>query len=257
MTLSLDTTIGAGGAIIAEANASSATTASFSTAAAVRLVALAASNGGGTSAQNLLSVSGAGLTWSAEVLSNEPAGTSVIEGNAVIYIAYSAAPLSSVTVTATQTGDPANGTSLTVVGVLGAEVTHGGQENTAAAESGQPQATLTTSRAGSYVFATGSDWSAAGDYAVGAGQSPAGTLLNTHNPGGYSAGQWQTTGTVSDATLVTMQATIATREYHMAIIEIRDALGGGGGSSFTGPYAPRDTVPAEFVGRYPKPPRTT
>jgi len=217
MALSFDTTIGAGGIIIAEASAASATTASFSTAADVRLVALASGNGQATTTLTV-STSGGGITWTREVQEVTR------EGGAEIWLAYSASALSSQTVTATSAPDEGHpGVSLTVVALLGAEVTHGGGEATGSNASAVPSVALTSTRDGSYIFATCSDWSAQGNYTV-SGSSPAQTLLNTHHIAAeYSGGQSQSTNTVSIGTQ-TMAYTLS-RNYNMCVIEIREVGG--------------------------------
>lgn len=229
MTLSFDTTISADGTLDAtNTSTGSATTASFSTAANIRLVALCASNSTNVSGGTTHTVSGAGLSWTKEVAANEGAANS--RGVATIWHAYSAAALSGVTVSLASGGSGVNGRSITLVGLLGAEVTHAGAENTASSVASLPTVSLTTTRNGSYVFAASSDWDQSGDYAIDATQSPAGTLLQTFNPAGeVSCGQWRTTNTVAASTAVTMACNINTRAHGTVGIEIREDVVAFGG----------------------------
>lgn len=220
MALTFDSTFGGGtGVIIVENDAISITTASFSTAADIRLVALVSSEAAdGTT----IDVSGGGLSWSQEE-SNEPA---VATGLVGIFIAYSATPLSGITINAAQAGDTSStGMAMTVVGILGAEVTHGGASEIAAGNGNAVN--ITTTRAGSYLFATGADASGAGDYDVSAASDPVQTLLNTrHDPfKSNSEGQWRSTNTLAvDA--YTMECN-GTRNGGIAAIEIREPAASG------------------------------
>lgn len=224
--LTLDTTINAGaGFVIVEVGttATPITTVAISTAPNCRLVALCASNT--TTSGVTHTVSGGGLGWTKEVTSGESVGST---GIVTIHHAFSVAGLSSQTISLARGGSPSLGASMTVIGILGAEDVHGGAENVAVSSSGTPSCAVTSTRDGSFILSTMADWAQKGDADV-SGSAPAQTLLNTHNVAGeYSAGQARSTNTVSIGTQ-TMGFTIGLRDYRMAVIEIREVAGGGGG----------------------------
>jgi hypothetical protein len=168
----------------------------------------------GSSGAQIASVSGGGLTWTLRQRSNGQPGT------AEIWQAVAPAPLSNVTVTATQKSGSWQ-SSLTVAGFLGAD-TAAGAVTGANAVSGAPSATLTTTRAGSWVWGAGTDWSTAHARTVGAGQ----TLVDQYlSPSGDTYWLQRTnTLTAATGTAVTINDTAPTTDlWDVALIEILPA----------------------------------
>jgi hypothetical protein len=129
------------------------------------VVAFIASDGPSRSGgQSFSSVTGGGLTWKLAQRTNAQAGT------AEIWTAVAAHPLSGVTVTATRSSGSYTG-SIDVVAFSGADTTTAGAVGSASAASGAPSVSLTTTTAGSWVWAVGDDWDRAVSRTVGAGQT--------------------------------------------------------------------------------------
>jgi hypothetical protein len=137
------------------------TTAAFSTTAAGEVLVALVGADGPTTGQTA-TVTGAGLTWTLVRRTNARPGT------AEIWRAVAPAVLTNVTVTSTL-GLATFDQSLTVVTFKG--VAGIGASATANAATGAPKVTLTTTKAGSWVFAVGNDWDKAVARTVAAGQS--------------------------------------------------------------------------------------
>jgi beta-lactam-binding protein with PASTA domain len=138
------------------------TTAAFSIATPGELlVAFAASDGPAAANGQSLTISGAGLTWTRV----QRAATQF--GDSEIWTARATTALTNVTVSSTQASGGVH-QSLTVVAFSG--VGGVGASNAAGASSGASSATLTTTAAGSLVYAVGNDWDAAVARTLGAGQ---------------------------------------------------------------------------------------
>jgi hypothetical protein len=105
-------------------------------------------------------VSGGGLEWSFVTRANQQAGT------AEVWSARAPARLSNVTVSAETSTDTY--LSLTVVSFAGADGV--GASAAASAPGAAPAVSLTTTRAGSFVFGTGNDWDGAVSRTLPAGQ---------------------------------------------------------------------------------------
>ncbi len=167
-------------------------------------------SGGGT--ESMRSVSGGGLTWTLRRRTNAQAGT------AEIWQAVSAGPLTNVTITATQNSGSWQ-SAMTVVAFNNADTTNGTTAGASAA-SGAPSASLTTTRAGSWVWGVGTDWDAARARTVG----PAQTLVDQYFPpaGDTYWVQRQTGLTATSGTVVAINDTAPTADrWNLALIEIR------------------------------------
>jgi hypothetical protein len=114
--------------------------------------------------QSFTSVSGGGLTWKLRERTNAQQGT------AEIWEAVASKALSNVTVTATRSSGPYVG-SISIVAFSGADTSVDGAVGTGNATTGAPTATLTTTRAGGWVWGVGNDWDSAKSRTVGAGQT--------------------------------------------------------------------------------------
>jgi fibronectin type 3 domain-containing protein len=156
-------------------------------------------------------VSGAGLTWTLRQRTNAQAGT------AEIWRAVAPGPLTNATITATQTSGSWQA-SMTVVAFLRADTAPGAVIGTSAA-SGAPTATLTTTRAGSWVWGVGTDWSTATARTVGANQTLVDQLLA---PAGDTYWvQRQNAPTLASGTAVPINDTAPSSDrYGLALIEI-------------------------------------
>ncbi len=190
------------------------TSPAFSTKQANELLeAFIATDGPGSgSSQTIASVAGGGLTWTLRSRANTRPGT------AEIWQAVAPAALSNVTVTATLSSGSYVG-AMTVVSFTGASTSVNGATASAGAASGAPTASLTTTRANSWVLAVGNDWDSATARAVGANQ----TLVdqNLASVGDTYWVQRQNTATPNSGTSVTMSDTAPTSDqWNLALIEI-------------------------------------
>ncbi|MGO4534939.1 galactose oxidase-like domain-containing protein [Leifsonia sp. 2MCAF36] len=168
----------------------------------------------GSSAAQIGSVTGGGLTWTLRQRSDGQPGT------AEIWQAVAPAPLSNVTITATEKSGSWQ-SSLTVAGFLGAYTTTGAVL-AANGPSGAPSATLTTTRAGSWIWGVGTDWSSARARTVGAGQ----TLVDQYlSPSGDTYWLQRTNAqTTAAGTAVTVNDTAPTNDmWDLALIEVLPA----------------------------------
>lgn len=156
-------------------------------------------------------VTGAGLTWTLRQRSNTQPGT------AEIWQAVAPGPLSNATVTATQASGSWQA-AMTVVAFRGADTTAGATLG-ANASSGAPTATLTTTRAGSWVWGVGTDWSNAISRTLGPNQTLADQYLA---PAGDTYWvQRQDSTTPTSGTPVTINDTSPTSDqWNLAMIEI-------------------------------------
>ena len=137
----------------AEGTGSTVTTPQFSTTAAGEtLIAFVEAAEPSPSEPQIAIVSGAGLQWTLVARANAQAGT------AEIWTAQTPVRLSDATVTA-EVSIGGTFVSLTVVGVAGADGV--GASAMASAAGGAPGLSLTTTRAGSFVFGNGNDWDGA------------------------------------------------------------------------------------------------
>ena len=116
------------------------------------LVAFITSDGPNSSGgQSFSSVTGGGLTWKLRKRTNSRPGTSEI------WEAAAPSALSNVTITATRSSGSYGG-SMVVVAFAGADTTVDGAVGSGNAASGPQTASLTTTRAGSWVWGVGNDW---------------------------------------------------------------------------------------------------
>jgi chitodextrinase len=173
---------------------------------------IAADGPGSGSSQTIASVTGGGLTWTLRSRANGRPGT------AEIWQAVAPAALSNVTLTATLSSGSYIG-AMTVVSFTGASTSINGATAPAGAASGAPTASLTTTRANSWVFAVGDDWDSATARIAGANQ----TLVDQYLApvGDTYWAQRQNTTTPNSGTLVTMNDTAPTSDqWNLALIEI-------------------------------------
>ena len=190
-------------------------TPAFSTAAAGELLVAFASSDGPTSGGQTTTITGAGLTWTLKQRSNKQLGTSEI------WTATASTALTDVSITAAQAVGGFD-QSLTVVSFRGAGGT--GAVAGANALSGAPTVSLTTTRAGSLVYAVGNDWNAAIGRTLGAGQ----TMV--HEWVDFAVGdtfwvQSRTAAVASSGTLVTLNDTAPTTDmWNLAAIEIVNSV---------------------------------
>lgn len=159
------------------------------------------------------SVSGGGLTWTLRKRANSQKGT------AEIWQAVAANVLSNVSVTAARSSGSWMG-SITVVAFTGADTTTNGATGGGSAASGAPTASLTTTKAGSWVWGVGDDWDNAIARTVGANQTKVDEFLASSGDTFWV--QSQTNPTPNSGTSVTINDTAPTTDrWNLAIIEIR------------------------------------
>jgi hypothetical protein len=166
------------------------------------------------------SMTGAGLTWQLVVRTN------VQSGNSEIWRAFAPSPLTNVSVTATLSQQAVS--AITIVSFTGADTsgTNGsgaiGATGSANAASGAPTASVTTTRANSWVFGIGNDYDNPIARAVGANQ----TLVHQYfTPTGDTYWvQRQNSTTPVVGTVVTINDTAPTADrYNLSVCEILPA----------------------------------
>ena len=180
------------------------------------LVAFLASDGpNGANAQSFSGISGGGLTWTLRRRANTQAGT------AEIWQAVAPAALTNVVFTATRTGGSAQG-MMTVAAFKGADPGTSGATASANAATGAPTVNLTTTRAGSWVWAVGDDWDRGASRTVGPGQTMVDEFLA---PAGDTFWvQRQTSTTPAAGTQVTINDTAPTTDrWNLAAVEVLPA----------------------------------
>jgi len=149
----------------ATSSASIASPAFTTTAPGELLLAFISSDGPATAGgQSFSTVTGGGLAWRLRRRTNAQFGTSEI------WQAVAPTTLSNATVTATRAGGASPG-SITVVTFTGADTTVDGASGSGNGASLAPTATLTTARAGSWVWGVGNDWDRAVARTVPTGQT--------------------------------------------------------------------------------------
>jgi hypothetical protein len=203
------------------ASQNTVTTSAFSTTSINQLLLAFISTDDAAPGNTVTSVTGANLTWVPVVRANAS------RGNAEIWRAFAPAALTNVTVTATLAQTAAS--SLTVVSFKGADATgtNGsgaiGAIRSASASSGAPTATVTTTRAGSWVFGVGADWSNPIARTLGPNQ----TMVHQYMPpvGDTYWVQRMNSTTPLAGTSVTINDTAPTTDmWNLAVCEILAAL---------------------------------
>jgi hypothetical protein len=189
----------------------------FSTTAPNELLLAFIATDGVSAGMTVTAVSGAGLTWALVQRTNVQLGT------AEIWRAFAPGTLANVSVNATLSQSVA--ASITVVTFTGIDTSGtGGSGATGVATGtnanpGTPAATLTTSRAGSWVFGVGNDWDNAIARTPGAGQTIVHQYLATVGDTYWVQGQ--TAPTAASGTLVSINDSApAGDRYNLSIVEV-------------------------------------
>lgn len=196
----------------ATAAASISATALTTTQPGTLLVAFITSDGSTTTKQTFTSVTGGGLTWSLRQRSNTQYGTSEI------WQTVAPSVLTNVVIRANRGGGAYPG-SIVVTAFTGASTASNGATVAATGATGAPSATLSPTKAGSWVWATGNDWDKALARTVGTAQTKVDEYL-------ASAGdtfwvQRQTTAGSTGLSPVTINDTAPTGDrWNLALIEI-------------------------------------
>jgi len=215
--LAIDATVTTG----RSTNATTIASPAFSTTAANELVlALVSMDDTNASGNTVTGVSGGGLTWALVRRTNSQ------RGGSEIWRAFAASPLTSVTATATLSQSVA--AQITIVSFKGVDTsgTNGsgaiGATASGSAASGAPTASLTTTRANSFVIGVGNDWDSATVRTVGPNQTMVSQFLPTV---GDTFWVQRTSSTIPAAgTVVTINDTAPTGDqFNLTICEI---LGG-------------------------------
>ena len=175
------------------------------------LLAFVGSDGPSGAGKQSATVSGAGLTWTLVKRANAQAG------DAEIWTAQAPAILSGVTVTST----PLVGgydQSLTVIAM---QMTNGvGASAAASAATGAPRVSLSTTDAGSLVFAVGEDWSRSVARTLPAGQVTLDQWLDTRTGDTYWS-QYTNVPTGPLGSVVNMTDTAPTNDkFNMVAVEL-------------------------------------
>jgi hypothetical protein len=188
------------------------TTPSFNTSAPGEILVAFVGSDGPSSSKQTATVSGAGLSWSLVQRSNGQAG------DAEIWQARAPNQLSNVTVTSTP-GVGGYDESLTVMTIQG--VTSIGAVAAKSASTGPPSISLTSTEAGSLVFAVGNDWDNAIARTPGSGQTLKHQWVDTAT--GDTFWTQAVTAPVSAAGLqVTVNDTAPTSDrWNLSAVEVR------------------------------------
>ncbi len=188
----------------------------FSTSAPGELLlAFITSDGPSSGTQSFSSVTGGSLTWRLRRRANTQAGTSEI------WQANAATTLSNATVTATRSSGSYVG-SIAVAAISGADQVAEGATAGGSVATGAPSVSLTTTRAGSWVWGVGNDWDNATERTIGPNQTKVDEFL-------ASAGdtfwvQRQTAATPLGGTQVTLNDTAPTSDrWNLAAVEVLPA----------------------------------
>ncbi|WP_347107526.1 galactose oxidase-like domain-containing protein [Paenarthrobacter sp. S56] len=169
------------------------------------------SSGGGS----FSSLAGGGLTWRLRKRTNVQSGT------AEIWQAVATTVLTNATVTATNSGSYQS--SMTVATFVGADLATDGAVGTASAPTGAPNATLTTTRAGSWVWGAGNDWDRAVARTVGAGQTKVDEYLSSQGDTFWVQRQNAPTTAAPPAVVPINDTAPATDQWNLSVIEILPA----------------------------------
>lgn len=179
------------------------------------IVAFITSDGPGTGESSFATVSGGGLSWTLRTRVNHQAGT------AEVWTAPATAKLTNAVITATHAAGGYSG-SLVVAAFTGADLSSAGAAGGGSAASGAPTASVTTTRAGSWIWAAGNDWDNGVARTVGSGQ----TIVDEYlTPEGDSLWvQRQTASTSAAGTKVTINDLAPTTDqWNLAVYEILPA----------------------------------
>jgi len=204
------------------------------------IVAFIMSDGSAGTVQSFSSVTGGGLTWSLRQRSNAQKGTSEI------WQAVAPAVVSNMVVKANRSDGSYVG-SLVVTAFTGADTSVNGAAIAAAGRSVAPTATLTPTKAGSWVWAAGNDWDRAVARTVGANQTKVDEYLPSAGDTFWVQRQTapNTGGTIAP---VTINDTAPTNDrWNLAVIEVRAATAITPPTDTTAPTATL-TTPASGAG---------
>jgi hypothetical protein len=186
-------------------------------AAGELLLAFVSSDGpSGAGSISFSGVTGGGLTWHLVRRANAQAGT------AEIWAASAPAVITNATVTATRASGSYAG-SITVVALSGADLSAPVASAAASAATGAPTVTVTTTRAGSWVWGVGNDWDRATARTVGSGQTKVDEYLV---PVGDTLWvQRQNAATPLPGTAVTLNDTAPTNDrWNFVAVEVLPAV---------------------------------
>jgi chitodextrinase len=181
------------------------------------LVAFLASDGPSSGALSFSSVSGGGLTWRLRQRTNTRAGT------AEIWQAAAPSTLNNVVVTATRSSGAWQG-AMNVAAFTGAELSTLGAVGTGNAATGAPTASLTTTRANSWVWGVGVDWDSATARTLGSGQTQVDQYLGPSGDTYWTQRRTATTPAAGTSVVINDTAP-ATDRWNLSLVEITPAGG--------------------------------
>jgi hypothetical protein len=189
----------------------------LSTAAGNELLLAFLSSDGPSSAGSLSfsSVSGGGLTWRLRQRTNAQPGT------AEVWQAVATTALAGAVITATRSSGSWQG-SISVAAFSGADTVSDGAVATASAAAGAASVSLAATRAGSTLWAAGTDWDAAVARTIATGQ----TLIDSYlSPAGDTYWVQKTTNPAAavGATLTVADTGPTTDSWDLAAVEVRPA----------------------------------
>jgi len=201
--------------------ASTIATSTFSTTAANELLLAFVATDSISGSMTVTGMTGGSLTWQLAARTNTQLGT------AEVWRAFAPSALSNVTVTASLAQSVS--ASITVVSFKNADGSGSsgsgaiGATRSASANPGAPSVTLTTTRAGSWVFGVSNDWDNAIARTVGSGQTMVHQFLSA--VGDTYWVQRRTTPTAAAGTNVTINDTAPTGDrYNLTLVEVLPAM---------------------------------
>ena len=162
-------------------------------------------------------MTGGGLTWTLRQRTNSQ------RGDAEIWQTAASAQVTNMTVTATRAGGSYEGAIL-VTSFSGADTSANGAVAGASGASGAPTAAVTSTRSGSWLWATGFDWDNATARVMGSGQTSVDQYLAAINATFWT--QREVATTAAAGTKVTINDTAPTTDrWNLAAVEILPASG--------------------------------
>ena len=201
------------------ASASSITSPSFSTVAGNELLLAMISSDALQPNMTVSSVTGAGLTWTLAVRTNAQGGT------AEIWKAFAPGTLNNVSISATFSQSSPS-CSITILTFAGVDPTAAvGATASGSSARGAPTASLTTTRAGSWVLGVGTDYDSPALRTPGPSQTLVHQSLSSTGDTFWT--QIQNSATPTSGTSVTINDTAPTTDsFNLSIVEVKPALVG-------------------------------
>lgn len=198
------------------------TTAAFSPPANSLIVALVAADGAVAGTSTATVTDSGGHTWTLLKRQNTVSG-SALAGTAEVWCMFTTTALTSITVTATIVGHPANGSDLVVKVLTGASATQTGATAGLGSSSTTAQTSITTTTAGAHVYGAVINWKNSTAYTLNGSTTSVDAFADTTNGDWYAA--FKATAAVTTPGATTLGYTTTAAAANMALAEILPAAG--------------------------------